>query len=75
MIGAMSDLTSARDSLNQAVARVIDGIRQEYDLAQAQVRELEVTIGSARDTFLLTGRKEGELLGVTARGRYQSPTL
>jgi succinoglycan biosynthesis transport protein ExoP len=62
MIGAVSDLDSARESLQSAVARVIDGIRQEYDVAQAQVRELEAAVESARETFLLTGRKEGELL-------------
>lgn len=62
MIGAMSDLASAEDSLQRAVARVIDGIRQEYDVAQAQVRELEAAVETARDNFLKTGRKEGELL-------------
>ena len=62
MIGAMSDLASARDSLYHAVGRVIDGIRQEYDVAQAQVGELEAAVESARESFLLTGRKEGELL-------------
>ena len=62
MVGAMSDLASARDSLNEAVARVIDGIRQEYEVAQAQVSGLETAIDKARANYLQTGRKESELL-------------
>jgi succinoglycan biosynthesis transport protein ExoP len=62
MIGAVSDLASAQNSLESAVARVIDGIRQEYRVAQSQVSELEAAIESARNTYLQTGRIEGELL-------------
>ena len=63
-ITAVAEFKTARGNLSRQINIVIEGVKKQYAMAEAEELALRVSIHDAKQQYHLTGRKESELLNL-----------
>lgn len=61
---AEAEFKTARGNLRRQINIVIEGVKKQYAMAQAEEQALRASIEEAKKQYHLTGRKESELLNL-----------
>ncbi len=63
-ITAVAEFKTASGNLRRQISIVVEGVKKQYAMAQAEEQALRESIEEAKQQYHLTGRKESELLNL-----------